>query len=184
MYRSRVLISIVSLLMTLPVAARTQNTEHTYKLDDPNVRPPATLADVAWLVGSWAGPAFGGTAEEVWNPPSAGSMVGMFKLIHGEEVSFYELLLIVEEERTLNLKVKHFNSDLSAWEDKEDYINFRFIGVDEDAIHFSGVSFYRISADEIHVYLALHKDKAVREQKLVYLRTGTSPVFPPKLELP
>lgn len=167
----RTVIALLTLLLAAPVAGQMQQTEHTFKLDDADGRPPATLDDVAWLVGSWSGPAFGGTAEEVWNPPSAGSMVGMFKLMQSDEVSFYELLLIVEEEGTLNLKVKHFNADFSAWEEKADYINFRFISADEDAIHFSGISFYRITPDELHVYLALHKGDTVREHKLVYIRT-------------
>ena len=57
-------------------AAQSQLTEHTFKLEDPDVRPPATLEDAAWLTGSWGGEAFGGSFEQVWNPASAGSMVG------------------------------------------------------------------------------------------------------------
>ena len=161
--------------LCVPVRAQTPNTEHTLKLDDPDARPGATLDDVSWLVGSWSGPAFGGTAEEHWNPPSAGSMVGLFKLMDGEKVVFYELLLLVEEEGTLNLKVKHFNPDFSAWEDKEDYVNFRFIEANDDAIHFSGISFYRISPDELHVYLAMRRGEELFEQKLVYNRRAANP---------
>lgn len=65
-------------------AAQSQRTEHTYKLDDPEDRPAATLDDVAWLVGSWTGEAFAGSFEQVWNPPSAGSMLGMFKILDGD----------------------------------------------------------------------------------------------------
>jgi len=170
----RILLALVLLTIAATATAQSQRTEHTYKLDDPDSPPTATLADAEMLVGSWAGTAFGGTIEEVWNPPSAGSMVGFFKLMHDGEVSFYELLLLQEEEGTLNLKVKHFNPDFSAWEDKRDHITFRFIKVEENAIHFSGISFYRISENEMHGYIVMRSGESVREEKIVYRRATTT----------
>ena len=161
------------LLLAGAANAQSQHTEHTFKLDDPDARPPATLEDVSWLVGSWQGEAFGSTFEEVWNPPSAGSMVGLFKVYKDDVVSFYEILLLVEEEGSLSIKVKHFNADFTAWETKEDYVRFRFIRAAENEIHFSGISFYRISDDEFHGYLVLKNDDKVWEEKLVYRRVGT-----------
>ena len=162
----------VALLYVGTAAAQSQRTEHTLKLDDPENPPAATLADASLLVGSWTGTAFGGSLEEVWNPPSAGSMVGFFKLVHDDEVSFYEILLLAEEEGTLNLKVKHFNADFSAWEEKEDHVTFRFIKAEENALHFSGISFYRINDDEMHAYIVMRSGDEVREEKLVYHRAG------------
>ena len=159
------------LLAAANATAQSAHMEHTFKLDDPDKRPPATLADVSWLVGSWRGEAFGDTFEEVWNPPSAGSMVGMFKMLQGDEVYFYELVLLVEEEGSLSLKVKHFNADFTGWENKDDYVDFRFVKAGDDAVHFSGISFYRISDDEMHAYLVLHnEDGKVWEEKLIYRR--------------
>lgn len=171
---SRVVFTSVLLTVLLGVssaAAQSQRTEHTYKLDDPEHRPAATLADVGWLVGSWTGEAFGGSFEQVWNPPSAGSMLGMFKTLDGDgRVRFYELLLLVEEEGSLSLKVKHFGSNFSAWEDKDEFINFRFIEAGETAIHFSGLSFYRVGDDEFHGYIAMRQGDEIREEKLTYRR--------------
>jgi hypothetical protein len=125
------------------------------------------------LIGSWTGTAFGGTIEAVWNPPSAGSMVGLFKLMHEGSVSFYEILLIAEEEGTISLKVKHFNPDFTAWEEKEDFVKFRFIKAEEDALHFSGISFYRISDDEMHAYIVMRQGEEIREEKIVYRRANS-----------
>ena len=149
---------------------QSQRTEHTFGLDDPDERPAATLEDVAWLVGSWSGEAFGNTFEEVWNPPSAGSMIGFFKLLSGDEVVFYELLLLVEEQGSLSLKVKHFNADFTAWENKEDYVTFQFVKAEQDALHFSGISFYRLDDDTMHGYLRMRSGEDIREEKLVYKR--------------
>ncbi len=173
------MISLVRLLVGVAIAtsltidvatAQTQRTEHTYRLDEPGEQAPGTLADVSWLVGSWTGSAFEGTFEEVWNRPSAGTMVGMFKLMKAGKVEFYELLLLTEEEGSLHLKVKHFNADFSAWEEKHDYVDFRLVGLEEDAVHFSGISFYRVDDGEIHAYLALRDGDKVWEEKLIYNR--------------
>lgn len=145
-------------------------TEHTYRLDDPDQQPAASLADVSWLVGNWAGEAFGGSVEEVWNPPSAGSMVGMFKAMKDGAVSLYELELIVEERGSLNFKVKHFGPDFHAWEEKDEFVAFPLVKVEESAIHFSGISFYRLGPDRIDVYLVYRTKDGVREEKLVYFR--------------
>lgn len=162
---------LILLVLTGTAVAQSRQLEHTFKLDVPENRPPATLADVSWLVGSWTGEAFGNTFEEVWNPPSAGSMIGFFKLMQDDQVGFYELLLLVEEEDSLSLKVKHFNPDFTAWEEKADYVDFRFVKAEDNAIHFSGISFYRISDDEMHAYLVMRsKDGTVREEKLAYRR--------------
>ena len=150
--------------------AQSLRTEHTYKLDNPDERPPATLDAVSWLVGSWAGEAFGNTFEEGWNPPSAGSMIGFFKLLDGDQVAFYELLLLVEEHGSLSLKVKHFNPDFTAWEEKADYITFRFVKAEADAVHFSGISFYRIDENTLHGYVVMRNGEEIREEKLVYRR--------------
>ena len=167
------LVVLCGVLMLAGAAfAQTAKTEHTFKLDDPEARVPGTLDDVSWMVGSWTGDAFGGTFEEVWNPASLGTMIGMFKVMGDGEVSFYELMLLAEEEGSLVLKVKHFSADFTAWEDKEDYVTFRLVRVEPDAVHFSGISFYSVSDDEIHTYLALHDGDTVWEEKLVYRRVA------------
>lgn len=162
---------ILAVLLCAPMAyGQSVNSDHTFKLDDPENQPNATLAEVRWLVGSWTGEAFGNTFEEDWNPGSAGTMVGMFKLIDGDDVVFYELMLLAEEEGSLNLKVKHFNADFSAWEEKTDHVTFPLVKIERDAVHFSGLSFYRINEDEIHGYLVLHNDEKRWEEKLLYRR--------------
>ena len=97
-------------------------------------------------------------------------MVGMFKLLDGDEVSFYELLLMTVEDGSLSLKVKHFNPDFSAWEEKGDFVNFRLVKFDDDELHFGGISFYKRSDDRIDGYIVMRNGDEVTEHHLVYER--------------
>lgn len=170
-------IRMLLLLLLFPTAlyvncatAAEPRTEHTYKLGEGESPPVASLADASWLVGAWEGTAFGQHFEEVWNPASANSMVGMFKLMDGDEVAFYELLLMTVEDGTLSLKVKHFGADFTAWEDKPDYVEFRLVKIEADALHFSGISFYRRGDDGMNGYIVMRNADGVREEPLVYRR--------------
>lgn len=151
-------------------SAAEPRTEHTWQLSDGEARPAASIEDAAMLVGSWTGTAFGQRFEETWNPPSAGTMVGMFKLIGDDGVSFYELMLLTEEEGTLFLKVKHFNPDFTAWEDKADYVTFKLVKKSPNELHFGGLSFYRRSDDRIDGYIVMRNEGGIREHELVYRR--------------
>ncbi len=152
--------------------AAEKRTENTYKLSEGESQPKANLQDVKWLVGSWEGTAFGSKFEEVWNPESANTMVGMFKLYDQEKgVSFYEILLLIEENDSLALLVKHFSADFTAWESKEDFIKFKLVKLEENAVHFSGLSFYQKDANTIDGYIVMsYKDGSVKEQPLSYKR--------------
>lgn len=145
-------------------------TEHTFGLAEGETRPAATLGDAAMLVGSWEGEAFGSRFEETWNPPSAGSMVGLFKLYNDDGVAFYEIMLITVEDGTLSFKVKHFSADFTAWEEKEDYVEFKLVAIEEDALHFGGLSFYQRGPDAMDAYIVMRNDQGIREEKLVFRR--------------
>ncbi|NNF16109.1 MAG: hypothetical protein HKN70_05135 [Gammaproteobacteria bacterium] len=165
------LILITFLLVSCASANEfSKSTEHTYRLAENAGQPEARIEDVAWLTGAWTGEAFGERFEQTWNPPSAGSMVGFFKLLNKDSVNFYELLLIVEENNSLVMKVKHFHADFTAWEDKEDYVRFPLVHLEKDAIHFSGLSFYRQNNDDVIGYLAMRRKGELVEEKLIYRR--------------
>jgi len=145
-------------------------TERTFRLSEGEERPAATIEDASWLVGSWVGTGFGQRFEAVWNPPSAGTMIGLFKLLGDDGVTFYELLLLSVEDGSLSLKVKHFNPDFTAWEEKADYVNFRLVKKEDDALHFGGISFYRRGDDAIDGYIVMRNGDEVTERYLKYER--------------
>lgn len=169
---SQTLICIFTLVVSTALNAAEPRTENTFGLAEGEERPTATLEDAAWLVGSWTGTAFGSQFEEHWNPPSAGSMVGLFKLFNDEGVSFYEILLLTVEEGSLSLKVKHFSADFTAWEEKDDYIDFRLVKKEEDALHFGGISFYRRDENNIDGYIVMKSGDKITEHHLRYQRSS------------
>lgn len=166
----RMSMSFLMVALTTLACAAEPRTEHTYHLSANETRPAATLDDADWLVGSWTGTAFGGHFEAVWNPPSAGTMIGLFKLLGDDGVAFYEILLMTVEDDTLSLKVKHFNPDFSAWEEKEDHVTFRLVKKEDDALHFGGLSFYKRGDDSIDGYIVMRNGDELTEHHLKYDR--------------
>ena len=167
---NRILAASLLTAFAAPLCAAEPRTEHTFQLEPGEERPAATIEDASWLAGSWVGTAFGQRFEEVWNPPSAGTMVGFFKLIGDDGVSFYELLLLSVEDGSLSLKEKHFSPDFTAWEEKADYVNFRLVKKEDTALHFGGISFYRRGENSMDGYIVMKKDDEVREHHLKYER--------------
>lgn len=111
------------------------------------------LNELSWLVGRWEGEAFGGRCEEIWAPPSAGSMVGTFKVWKDGKVSFYEIETITIDSSGLSLNVKHFNADLTGWEEKEEVVKFPFISAGKEEISFKGITYRKISVDLLQIML-------------------------------
>jgi len=161
------ILTVITLLFCAQLQALEPRSDHTFALSDGESAPVVTLDDLSLLVGSWTGSIFGEQFEEVWNPPSAGSMM---KIHDGDEMNFYEMQLITDDGEGLALLVKHFSPEFEAWEEKGEFVRFPFIGIDDDAIHFSGISFYREDANNMTAYILLRFGEEVREEKITYQR--------------
>lgn len=147
------------------------HTQNTASFVDGMISPTANLQDIDWLIGHWKGEAFGGMAEEIWSPPSGGVMMFSFRLVADGAVSFYEFGHISETEGTLHLQLKHFNPDLSGWEEKEETIDFKLVKVEENRLYFDDFTIERISAKEINMYVEVgENDGTSNEVKFNYHR--------------
>lgn len=147
--------------------AQSYQSENVLTLDEGSTGGQATLEDIAWLAGSWEGEAFGGTFEEVWTPAHGGTMAGLFKLIHGDAPSLYEIQTISEEDGTLVWKVKHFNRDFSAWEDKTEHVAFRLVKIDSSGAYFDGITIKKDGPNLVG-YLMVGAEGNATEEKIVY----------------
>lgn len=136
---------------------------------DPNKKLEPKLENISWISGNWKGEAFGGQTEENWSEPSGGSMMATFKLIKDGKVSFYEIEVIREVENTLILQLKHFNNDLKGWEEKDETVDFPLKEITPNKVVFEGMTFERISDNEMNVYVDMHqKDGSVEVMKFNY----------------
>jgi hypothetical protein len=142
-----------------------RETANTLRAPAGSVGPPATLEAMKWLVGQWKGTGLGGVSEEIWSEPAGGVMMGMYRLVVNGKPSFYEFIHLAEENGSLVMKLKHFNADLTAWEEKERFVTFRLVKLGANEAYFSGLTFRR-SVDRLQVFLALRdKEGKVREEE-------------------
>lgn len=150
-----------------------RHTPNTLKLAEGQVGQPATLRDVAWLAGAWIGEGLGGVSEEHWTAPAGGAMLGMYRVIRDEKPMLYELLTITEDKGSLVLKLKHFNADLTGWEDKEGMTTFPLVRVTTNQAFFSGLTFTRVDETHSTIHLAMRgKDGVLREELFTHTRAA------------
>jgi hypothetical protein len=144
--------------------------KNTLKFDDRSASPSASLSDIDWIQGHWRGEAFGGVTEEVWTPPHGNSMMCAFKLIVKNEVQFYELVTISEENGTLIMRLKHFDGKMIGWEAKDESIDFKLVKISEDKVYFDEFTFERISDDEMTIYVVIENKDKREEVPFLYTR--------------
>lgn len=128
------------------------------------------LDRIAWLVGHWRGEALGGIVEEIWSPAMAGSMMGSFRLVVKNEVKFYELMTITEEQDDLLLKIKHFHPDLKGWEQQDKWVESRLLEQNDETTSFDGFVFKRLTDSQIKVSVASGKPGAETVLVFDYIR--------------
>ncbi len=141
------------------------------KFTDGMNSPKASLQEISWISGYWRGEAFGGTTEEIWSDPLGNSMMFSFKLVVDNEIQFYEVGGITENNSTLLLQLKHFHGDFKGWEKKDETIDFKLVKVEKDRVYFDEFTFEKISDNEINLYVVVHnKDGSSEEVKFNYKR--------------
>jgi hypothetical protein len=131
--------------------------------------PPAKIADLGWLEGSWEGEGIGGApAVEVYSRAADGKIVGHFRqLTAGGKVMFYELITIEEAGGSLSYNVKHFNADLTGWEEKGEVRRFPLSAVRPDRWEFSGLTYERTGRNAMTAQV-VSKDSEGKEEYLQF----------------
>lgn len=159
------------LILVSAGVAQEKHTEHTMKLAAGQKSPAATIEDMAWFAGRWVGDGLGGSNEEHWGPPSGGIMLGTFRHNNKEgKPVFYEFMNLAEREGTISLRLKHFNSDMTGWEEKAKFVEFKLVTKKNGAVYFEGLTFVSKGKDEAVIYLALRSKDKVREEVFLLKR--------------
>jgi hypothetical protein len=127
------------------------------------------VEDLSWIEGVWVGTGLGGDCEEVWMPAVDGHMIGTFRFWEDGKLVFSEFMNIVQEGETFSMKLKHFNPDLSPWEEKDKWTTFRLVEIGENFVSFSGLTMQRIG-DEMILQLALTENGVRRIEEFKYTK--------------
>lgn len=130
----------------------------------------SSIQDLTWMVGYWKGTGLGGECDELWLPPVDNSMVGTFRFFMEDRLVFSEYMHIIEEDGQISLKLKHFNRDLSPWEEKESWTIFPFIKSEGQTAYFKGLTFQRLD-DEMILYLSLSSNGEKRIEEFKYKKS-------------
>ena len=67
------------------------------------------------------------------------------------------------------MRLRHFNPDLSGWEEKEEWTTFRLIELGENKVWFHGLTIERIG-DEMIYHLALTENGVETVEELRFKR--------------
>jgi hypothetical protein len=161
-------ISLLGVVLFCATVANAQSANT--KVLGTSASPPATLKEVEWMAGHWRGEAFGGITEEIWSPPLGGSMMCSFKLVKDGKVSFYEIVALMEEAGSLIIRLKHFHGDLKGWEERDKTIDFPLVKLEGNRAYFDGMTFERVSGDELNVFVMIGKPGEEKEVLFNYKR--------------
>ena len=132
-----------------------------------HVPPAAALSELAWLAGEWLGHGITGPARETYSTPMGGAIAGHFAQARGDGILFYEFITITQRGRTLVYALKHFNADLTGWEERDEVNIFPLIAREGDTWFFDGLTIRRTGPDTM-VGAVLAQASDGRRQEFVF----------------
>ena len=160
----------ISLIVRFFLISGTAISQDILKLGPDDTPGKATLEDVAWLQGYWTGTGLGGEVDELWMPAKDNSMTGVFRLLMNNQLIFSEYMFIEDLNGTLSIKLKHFNKDLTAWEEKEKWTEFKLVKIEGQKAWFNGLTYER-KGDELTIYLNMTSQGVTRVETFNFRRT-------------
>ena len=120
---------ITTLLLAVPLLAATVQAAEPVA-PAPGPLASVTVADFAWMTGTWQGEVEGDFVEDQWSEPAGGVLMGMFRWVKGGKdgkIAMYEFLSIEPGTEGPILWLRHFNPKLVGWEDKEGALAFYLV---------------------------------------------------------
>jgi hypothetical protein len=166
-----ILLNLTVFILVVSAVSQIKQTANTLKLETGKTGEKATIEDMKPLAGTWRGEGLGGTVEEFYSQPQDGTMMGVFRFLEKGKTVFYEIITVSEVNETLVVRLKHFNSDLTGWEEKDKTVDFRFVKKDKNRMYFEGQTFEFIGKNKLNIYVAIgQKDGSVQEAAFRYTR--------------
>ena len=78
-----------------------------------------TLADLAWIAGTWREERGPDVLQERWDPQVGNGMTGTLSWLKNGTATLYEFLLLEEDANSVHLYVRHFMPGCIAREEKD-----------------------------------------------------------------
>ncbi|WP_221029256.1 DUF6265 family protein [Actomonas aquatica] len=150
--------------------------------DAPAIPPPATLADLAWLVGAWQGALDDNHQEAYVFPAAAGQLPGFARgWTPSGGFLFSEANTFVEIDGTLEYRVKHFTPEFHGVEPRDGYERHRLLAHTGNTWFFENITFRR---DDDHHHTVAVRIQADTPQEFIIMvrqRRVTAPSAIPPL---
>lgn len=152
-------LTAVTLALATPAAA--QNTRSL----DGGVSPPASIDQLSWLVGSWAGTGMGAEVAETYSAAFGGRITGHFTMADGKgRIRFTEIVDYVPVGQSLAFRVRHFNPDMSGWEDQTGKpVVFPLVAIEKDRWFFDGMTIERTGPDTLTTWVRISQKGVEKE---------------------
>lgn len=144
------------------VSEHIMSVDSTYSFDT-----TYSVQNLAWISGYWIGEGLGGEVEEVWSAPKNGQMLCLFRYDAGAEMIFSEHCSMVNTSDGVKFRVRHFNADFTAWEDKEAFVEFPLISMEGQTAYFDGCTIIR-EGSNLKIYVYIEHDGSAQEELFEY----------------
>ena len=176
------LVAGTALVFGAPLAAKdgAETRKETRAMPEGGESPPANVDALDWLVGEWSGPGVrGNLATETWTAPYGGTMVGTFVQTNEDgSIRFTELMYIRPVGESLEIAIKHFNPDLTGWEEKNEAERYALVAIEGCAAFFDTFTIRCMDKADppkgIVIAVAVGEDDAGNVRELVFNYTRMS----------
>ena len=88
----------------------------------------------------------------------------MFRFLKDGRTQFVELFSLVVEGESLVLKLKHFNADMTGWEEKDEIVQFPLVKITANEANFDGLTYRKKDDGTLESFVVMKgKDGSLNE---------------------
>jgi Domain of unknown function (DUF6265) len=165
MYQMRIFI-----LLSLVVNCFASFSQDILRLPADGKPGKGTLKQIEWLSGYWKGTGLGGDCEELWMPANDNGLHGVFRFSEKGKLQFTEYMVIEEKEGSLKVRIKHFGAGVNPWEEKEKWVEFPLVKIEDQTAWFNGLTYIR-KGDELVVKLAMKSEGKSYVEEFIFRKS-------------
>ncbi|MEZ4935977.1 MAG: DUF6265 family protein [Crocinitomicaceae bacterium] len=115
--------------------------------------PKMNISKMGWIEGNWKSSGEKITIQENWSRNGAYSMMAVASIYEQNKIIMFEICTITQEKGTLILRIRHFDSHLKAWEEKDQPKVLPLIKEEKNRIYFHGYTFEKTAKDQLTLYI-------------------------------